>query len=138
MRHTTIPAAAAVLIALAVVSACGSDSSESGSGTPDRAIATFQVEAETFKVELITADLIANAQALLDGQEAPSIPVGKVVRDDPGPNSPWSWHIDPATVEFADMTTEVCDGLPSFEEEGIITSDIYCPWGAELIALDPL
>lgn len=125
------------LAALLAVTACGSDEA----GTPeltDHAVATFQVVDETFKVELITEDLVTNAKLLLAGEEAPSIPVGTVVRGDPGVNAPWSWHLDPATVEFADMTTEVCDGLPSFEEDGTITSDIYCPWSAELIALEPL
>jgi hypothetical protein len=56
---------------------------------------------------------VQNAQDLLDDKEAPSIPVGNIVRNDPSINTPWSWHIDPASVEFADMTTEVCDGLPS-------------------------
>ena len=53
------------------------------------------------------------------------------MRDDPGVNAPWSWHIDPATLEFADMTIEVCDGLPSYVEDGTVTSDQYCPWSAE-------
>jgi hypothetical protein len=61
---------------------------------------------------------VQNAQDLLDGKEAPSIPVGNIMRDDPSINEPWSWHIDPASVEFADMTTEVCDGLPEYVEDG--------------------
>jgi hypothetical protein len=63
-------------------------------------------------------------------------PVGTVVRDEPGPNAPWSWHIDPATFEFAFATTEVCDGIPSDVEDGTITSDQYCPWSAKVIAVD--
>jgi hypothetical protein len=34
------------------------------------------------------------------------------------------------------MTTEVCDGLPSDVEDGLITSVRYCPWQTEVIALD--
>ena len=52
------------------------------------------------------------AQKLLAGQEAPRIPNGLVVRGDPSVNTGWRWHIDPATFEFADVTTEVCDGKP--------------------------
>jgi hypothetical protein len=59
-----------------------------------------------------------------------------VVRDDPGPNAPWSWHIDPASLEFAEITIEVCDGLPSYVEDGTVTSDQYCPWSAKVIAVD--
>ncbi|HEU4842314.1 MAG TPA: hypothetical protein VFT09_12750, partial [Ilumatobacteraceae bacterium] len=77
-----------------------------------------------------------HARALLAGEEVASIPLGTVVRDDPGVNAPWSWHIDPATLEFADMTIEVCDGLPSFVEDGTVTSDQYCPWSAEVVAVE--
>lgn len=62
--------------------------------------------------------------------------LGRVVRDDPGVNEPWSWHIDPESLEFAEITIEVCDGLPSHVEEGVITSPDYCPWSAEIVSID--
>lgn len=34
------------------------------------------------------------------------------------------------------MTIEVCDGLPSHVEEGVVTSDRYCPWSAEIVSID--
>ena len=103
----------------------------------DHAIVTFEVaDDEQFKVELTTAELVAAAASLLDGGEGPSIPIGTVVRDDPGPNAPWTWHLDPATFSFADATIEVCDGIPSDVESGSITSDQYCPWSAQVVALD--
>ena len=46
--------------------------------------------------------------------------------------------IDPATLEFADFTTEVCDGLPEFVEDRTLTSDTYCPWSARVISVEPL
>lgn len=105
--------------------------------TPERnPVATFEVVDEEFKIELATPELVEHAEALLAGESVAAIPNGIVVRDDPGPNAPWSWHIDPATLEFADMTIEVCDGLPSHVEEGVVTSDRYCPWSAELISID--
>jgi hypothetical protein len=105
--------------------------------TPDRnPVATFQVVDEQYKIELATPELVEHAEALLAGEAVASIPNGVVVRDDPGPNAPWSWHIDPATLEFADMTIEVCDGLPSYVEDGTVTSDQYCPWSAEIISID--
>jgi hypothetical protein len=51
-------------------------------------------------------------------------------------NTGYTWHIDPADIEWADSTIEVCDGLPSDVEEGAITSDRFCPWSAEVIAVD--
>ncbi|MET0974416.1 MAG: hypothetical protein ABWX82_01940 [Leifsonia sp.] len=106
----------------------------SGSGASP--IATFKVVDQTFRVELATDALVKHAQALLDGSDDAPIPVGRIVRDDPSVNAPWSWHIDPATLEFADFTTEVCDGLPEYVEDGTLTSDTYCPWIAKLIDIE--
>ena len=101
-------------------------------------VATFEVAGQgTYKIELATPELIQHAKDLMAGTtEEGRIPVGTIVRDDPGVNAPWSWHIDPATLEFADQTIEVCDGLPEFVEDGTLTSDVYCPWLAEVIAIE--
>jgi hypothetical protein len=101
-------------------------------------VATFEIEGQQFKIELITPELVEHAEDLLAGEEVPNIPVGRIVRDDPSVNAPWSWHIDPATLEFADFTTEVCDGLPEYVEDGTLTSDTYCPWLAKVISVEPL
>jgi hypothetical protein len=103
---------------------------------PGNPVATFQVQDETYKIELATPELVDHVKQLLAGDDVAAIPNGLVVRDDPGPNEPWSWHIDPASLEFADATTEVCDGLPSHVEEATITSDRYCPWSAVVTDLD--
>ena len=103
---------------------------------PSSPVATFRVGDETYKVELATTELVEHAEALLAGEQVAAIPNGTVVRDDPGVNAPWSWHIDPASLEFADMTIEVCDGLPSYVEDGTITSDRFCPWSAEIVSID--
>lgn len=86
---------------------------------------------ETYRVLLTDPADIAIARQLLAGEEAPTIPNGKVLRDgDGGVNTGWSWHIDPASFEWADFTTEVCDGLPSFVEDGTLTGPWFCPWSA--------
>jgi hypothetical protein len=107
---------------------------QSGASVPS--VATFDVEGQTFKVELDNPQLVEHAQKLLAGDEVASIPVGRIVRGDPSVNAPWSWHIDPASLEFADFTTEVCDGLPEYVEDGTLTSDTYCPWGAKITSLE--
>ncbi|QAY74812.1 hypothetical protein ET445_01650 [Agromyces protaetiae] len=104
-------------------------------------VATFQVEGgdgpETFRIGLASTELVDHAQQLLAGEEVAAIPVGKISYDgDGGVNAPWSWHIDPKTLEFADMTTEVCDGLPSFVERHEVTSDTYCPWSSTVVAVE--
>jgi len=100
-------------------------------------VVTFLVaDREEYKIQLTDPADIEIAQKLLAGEAAPSIPNGIIVRGDAGVNAGYSWHIDPDTVDFADMTTEVCDGLPSDVEQGILTSDYYCPWSAVVIAID--
>ncbi len=99
-------------------------------------IATFQVAGdETYKIELITPELVAHAEQLLKGEPVAAIPLGRVVRT-PGINKPWSWHIDPKSLQFSDFTIEVCDGLPSYVEDRTVTSPDYCPWAAKVIKID--
>jgi len=50
---------------------------------------------------------IATARKLLAGEAAPHIRNGRVVRGDADVNVGYSRHIDPASVEFVDTTTEV-------------------------------
>jgi hypothetical protein len=100
-------------------------------------VVTFQVGDEQYRIQLIDPADIAIARQLLAGEEAPGIPNGLIVRGgDGGVNTGYSWHIDPNSLEFADFTTEVCDGLPSYVEDGSLTGDYFCPWSAEVIAID--
>lgn len=126
---------AAVLL---VACAAGASVSPSPSTAPSRStgvVVTFRVIGQEFRVELTDPNDVEVAHRLLRGDEAPRIPNGIVVRGDPGVNTGYSWHIDPASLEFADVTTEVCDGLPSDVEANSITSDRYCPWQAEVIEI---
>jgi hypothetical protein len=104
------------------------------------AVVTFEVADQgQYSIELGTDELIAHVVDLQNGGEDGRIPVGTIVRDgDGGVNAPWSWHIDPDSLEFADMTIEVCDGLPEYVEDGTLTSDTYCPWNAVVVDLRPL
>ena len=100
-------------------------------------VVTFEVnEGERFRVLLTDPVDQAQAQRLLDGLDGPDIPNGRVVRET-GVNEGWSWSLDPADFEFADVTTEVCDGQPSDVERGALTSDRYCPWSARVVEIEP-
>ena len=122
-------------------SACspGSSPGQSSFEPSGPVIVTLRVaDAESYKILMTEPDDIAIAEDLLAGTEAPRIPNGRVVRDgDGGVNAGYGWHIDPADLEWADSTTEVCDGLPSDVEKGVITSDRYCPWSSEVVGIDP-
>jgi hypothetical protein len=45
----------------------------------------------------------------------------KLLAGDTNVNVGYSWHIDPASVEFASTTMEVCDGHPSDVERSTIS-----------------
>jgi hypothetical protein len=109
--------------------------------TPPPAGVTITVrvaDTEDYRIRLTDPDDIAIAQKLLAGEVAPRIPNGRVVRGAPNVNVGYSWHIDPASIEFVEVTTEVCDGRPSDVERGVITSDYYCPWSATVVAITPM
>ena len=122
------------LLTLILLSSCAGTATSAPK--PDGVVVTVRVEDEEYKIRLTDATDIEISRKLLAGEQAPNIPNGIVVRGDPDVNVGYSWHIDPDSVEFADMTTEVCDGRPSDVENGVITSDRYCPWSAKVVAID--
>lgn len=100
-------------------------------------IVTFEVnEGDRFRVLLTERADIDTARRLLAGQDGPDIPNGRIVHET-GVNEGWSWSLDPDDFEFADVTVEVCDGIPADVESGELTSDRYCPWSARVVAVDP-
>jgi hypothetical protein len=147
------PARAILAASLALgllLAACGQPASSSpgvtssSSAAPGPVVVTFLVgdsgagDGEEFRVLLTEPADIAIARQLLAGEEAPAIPNGRIKRDGDGSvNDGYSWHIDPADIEFADFTPEVCDGLPSYVEDGILTGDRFCPWSAKVIDIQP-
>ena len=78
---------------------------------------TFEVVDQRFKVLLTEPADIDTARRLLAIEDVPSIPNGRVLRET-GVNEGYSWSLDPNDIEFADVTIEVCDGLPSDVEDG--------------------
>jgi hypothetical protein len=111
---------------------------ESTPGVVTGAIVTLRVGDEEYRVLLTDDDDIATAEQLAAGDRSPLIPVGTIVRtDDGGVNAGYSWHIDPASFEWAELTMEVCDGRPSFVEDGTLSGEIFCPWSAEVVSVEP-
>lgn len=128
---------AAVLIAALAPLALAACGSAGGSLDPNApVIVTFEVVDERFKALLTEPADIEAARRLLAGEDVPSIPNGRIVRET-GVNEGYSWSLDPNDIEFADVTIEVCDGLPSDVELGVVTGDRYCPWSATVIGVDP-
>lgn len=129
---------AGLWVALVIVATASAGEAPAALAAAD-VVATFRVgDAETYRIRLTDSDDIAVARDLLAGRDGPTIPNGLIVRGEPDVNIGYSWHIDSGSLEFADVATEVCDGLPSDVEATAWTSDRYCPWSARLIALDEI
>ncbi len=129
------------LLLLGVLAACSDGVSGPGDELSGGVLATFDVEGEVFRVWVTNAGTIAQLADLRDGLSAANIPVGPLLAG-PGRgdhNSPWNWHLDPAETSMAEVTIELCSGLPSFVEAdldvwlNVVGS--YCPWSAKLLEL---
>jgi hypothetical protein len=120
----------ATVIWLCAPLACGD-----GPTAPSRgALVTFRVTDETFRVHLLAERQIDAAHQAANGGRA-RIPNGRIVAGT-GVNVGWSWHLE--DVEFAELTTEVCDGRPSdVEREGVtFGGGRFCPWIARVISIE--
>jgi hypothetical protein len=101
-------------------------------------IATFDVVGETFRVRFTDPASIKRAQELLANKgkktdEPIPHPHGRIAKGT-DVNTGYTWHLE--QPKWSEMSMEVCDGRPSDVERGAVTSEYYCPWGAELIALE--
>jgi hypothetical protein len=48
----------------------------------------------------------------------------------------WSWHVNPASPTWADLSTEVCDGCPHLVEQdkaAWLKLGRYCPWATSVV-----
>lgn len=128
----------AVVAILVAAAACGGSSSPAEpEPPPEGAVFRVAVLHETFHILLQDPERIAEAETLL--AEGPRKTVaGRLARGDGGFNQPWSWHLIPDTVQFAEVCAEIYDGGPSGIEAGldrwIDEVMFFCPWNGELVA----
>jgi hypothetical protein len=103
----------------------------------DMPVFEVEVSGERFRIGLRTEAQVARAEALLASGAENNIH-GTVRRGSGRFNAPYSWHLDPATVTFPDLSMEVCDGRPQSDVESDVdywvdTVKYYCPWGAKIV-----
>ena len=97
----------------------------------------FVVEVEGERFRLRTSNP-ATASALDARRRAGTLGVvaGRIVRGDGGFNAPWSWHLDPLSIEVPQVSIELCDGRPSMVQGDldywVDTVGMYCPWAARV------
>jgi hypothetical protein len=131
LRLRALLAAALLTAAAAFNAACDDDSPTAPS---EGAIVTFRVENETFRVHLTTDEQIRGAELAL-GNGPAKIPNGRLATGE-DVNEGYSWHL--VDVTFAEVTIELCDGLPSeVQRRGVsFGGGRYCPWSARVVSID--
>jgi hypothetical protein len=95
----------------------------------------IEVEGEHFRLRTSNP---ATASALDARRRAGTLGVvaGRIVRGDGGFNAPWSWHLDPLSIDVPQVSIELCDGRPSMVQADldywVDTVGMYCPWAARV------
>ncbi len=128
--------AAAAGLACGTALLAGCDDSPTTRGEDDRDAFLVEVLGEQFYVRATDPDAVAALNARVQSGEV-SVVLGEVKQGDGGFNAPWSWHLDPASVEVADAAMELCDGRPSFVQKDvakwIAEARVFCPWSAKVV-----
>ncbi|MFI6297153.1 hypothetical protein ACIBEJ_36570 [Nonomuraea sp. NPDC050790] len=100
-------------------------------------VATINTGGESFRIRLVDTNDVDAAYRNLSGTGPRQHVNGKIL---PGTdvNTGWSWHLDPGDLEFVDISMELCDGKPSDVENGTLSGDRFCPWGTQVVDIQPL
>lgn len=121
---------------LAFLSSCDSNSMDQA---PEVTTYIIQVDEETFRVQINDTAVVAEAEQLLQSGVERNIN-GPLRAGDGVFNAPFSWHLDPDSVHFADTTIELCDGIPSMVEKDLDywlnTVQVFCPWAVKVVGKD--
>jgi hypothetical protein len=139
LRKRRIVAAALVLAAAALASYY--TLLVMGDGAPERPFPgryfLVDVQGERFVMLVKDREAARLAEERMAGLNN-MFPSGELARGDGGFNRPWSWHLVPETVIMAEVSIELCDGLPSHVESGldywVDTVGRFCPWSAVIIS----
>lgn len=123
----------------------GADSGSSDGGQPglncampnDGLLAVFRVAGtEYFSAQITDPVGMQQAIDLWTGASTANIPNGALICEPADYNCGYTWHLDPADIQFADFTIELCDGTPSYLEDHCAEFGArYCTWAGELIEL---
>jgi hypothetical protein len=97
-------------------------------------------ERDLFVIRLEDPQKAAYARRILHGEETRRTHVGGlVVSERASYNARWSYHLDPASINFFEMAIEVCDALIRYVEEHLaevggafLPGCRWCPWTPKL------
>ena len=88
---------------------------------------------DTFVIKLTDPQRIQQARDII-ATGARKIVAGTLIKQPVYYNSPWSYHLDPKSIGFADFAVEVCDaGMTYLEQNLDIAYSDWCPWNSRLV-----
>jgi hypothetical protein len=98
------------------------------------------VPSENFVIRLTDAGKIQHARNIINGTETERVAVMGTIIKSPAPyNKPWSFHLDPNSIEFFQVATEVCDAAVSYVESHLkevggafLPGNRWCPWSSRV------
>jgi hypothetical protein len=117
-------------ILFAAILACVSCDDSTGPGGA-RFVFRDPLTQDVVRLEITNAEGLAQAADLLRSGEG-RWALGTPKRGDGGFNAPWTWHIDPASVTFAEVTIETCQTAMSAIDDDLdywIDFGQVCIWG---------
>jgi hypothetical protein len=102
----------------------------------------FPPEDLTFTILLTDTARIEEARDILRGDLGDRVSVmGSIVKAPAFYNPRWSYHLDPASIEFFENAIEVCDAHPRYVAEHLdevcgafLPGCVWCPWSSVLVA----
>jgi hypothetical protein len=94
-----------------------------------------------FVVELTDPDKIAQARAIVTGDETHAVRIrGTIARGRTDYNEDWPFHLLPDSIEFFTDAIEVCDATPGYIEENLefagtdfLPGLAWCPWASRVV-----
>ena len=95
-----------------------------------------------FVIEIHDATVIEHARRILTGAEKSAVHImGTIVKSKAAYNPAWSFHLDPPTISFWELATEVCDASTQYVEDNLadiggaaLPDNHWCPWGSRIVA----
>jgi hypothetical protein len=118
-----------LVVSCAILLTMGGCGGSNDSGTTSQNNPLFRLRPSTtpepVHLEITDPLTIVDAEVLLQSGDA-RWATGIIRRGDGSFNAPWQWHLDPATIKFAEITIEACQAAPPYIEQ---TLDYWLAFG---------
>ncbi|MDX2034783.1 MAG: hypothetical protein SF339_29180 [Blastocatellia bacterium] len=96
---------------------------------------------DLFVIKLTDPAKIQHARAVLSSSQTGGRQViGRIVKQPVEYNRPWSFHLDPESINFFDSAVEVCDASVAYVESHLdeaggafLPGNTWCPWASRLV-----